>query len=129
MLSMKHKLQLMQFVQDYNSQCTVPTLIADAEEYLSAHNNDQKISVTTADLKEACKNADMKWSAICSTGTSPVALLHIKVAELIAARAELTTQINELRIALSSMKSDLNDMKQQVRTMKETLSPLRLVQP
>jgi len=122
MLSMKHKLQLMQFVQDYNSQCTVPTLIADAEEYLSAHNNDQKISVTTADLKEACKNADMKWSAICSTGTSPVALLHIKVAELIADRDRLEFQLDNL-------KHEINDLKHQVRTLKETMSPLRLVQP
>jgi len=118
MLSMKHKLQLMQFVQDYNSQGTVPALIADAEEYLSAHNNDQKISVTTADLKEACKNADMKWSAICSTGMSPVALLHIKVAELLADRDKLQAQLNE-------MKHNLNDMQHQIRTMKETLSSVR----
>jgi hypothetical protein len=61
------------------------------------------VPVTVADLKEACKNADMKWSAICSTGTSPVALLHIKVAELLKDVKELKMVVAALQ-ASSSVK-------------------------
>jgi len=100
MLSMKHKLQLMQWVSNCVDRADAPT---STQELVDTAAKALGVPVTVADLKEACKNADMKWSAICSTGTSPVALLHIKVAELLKDVKELKMVVAALQ-ASSSVK-------------------------
>jgi len=97
MLSMKEKLKLMQWVVAHNGQDTTVNLVDEASESIGT-------PVTTADLKEACKNAEIKWSSICSTGTSPVALLHIKVAQLLK-------DVDELKAEVARLKSITNENK------------------
>ena len=116
MLSMKQKLQLMQWVVSFNEGEEAAT---STQELVDAAAKALSTPVTAADLKEACKNAEIKWSSLCNTGTSPVALLHIKVAKLIKDN-------EELRAHLAEMKHSLIDMKHQMRTMDEKLSPLRV---
>lgn len=89
MLSMKEKLKLMQWVVGAEPSTTQGLIDAAA-----IHMN---CPVSCADLKEACKNAEIKWSSICNTGSSPVALLHIKVAQLLKDVEELKAAILQLR--------------------------------
>jgi septal ring factor EnvC (AmiA/AmiB activator) len=112
MLTMKQKLQLMVFVQGMSTPLSAADLVTKAAEYVGC-------PVNTADIKEACKNAEIKYSQVCATASSPVSVLHNRVSAVEAENVKLRTQ-------LADMKSDLNDMKHQMRTMKDKLSPLRV---
>lgn len=75
-LSMKQKLQLMSFVSELSEPTATQELIDKAVKRLG-------VSVNTADLKEACRNAEVKWSAVCGQSGSPVSVLHNRVSELL----------------------------------------------
>lgn len=75
-LSMKQKLQLMSFVSELSEPAATQELIDKAAKRLG-------VSVNTADLKEACRNAEVKWSAVCGQSGSPVSVLHNRVSELL----------------------------------------------
>lgn len=119
MLTMKQKLQLMVFVQGMPAPLSAADLVTQAAEYVGC-------PVNTADIKEACKNAEIKYSQVCATASSPVAVLHNRVTAIETENAKLRLQLAELHRNFLEMKSDLNDMKHQMRTMNEKLSPLRI---
>jgi hypothetical protein len=76
---MKQKFQLMSFVGEVSKLSNaLPTneLIDKATQMLGT-------PVNTADLKEACRNAEVKWSAVCGQSGSPVSVLHNRVSELL----------------------------------------------
>ena len=113
MLTMKQKLFLMAFVQKIETPLTAAELVARAAEAIECP------AVNTTDIKEACKNAEIKYSQVCATASSPVAVLHNRVTAVEAENVKLRTQLAE-------MKHSLMDMKHQMRTMNEKLSPLRV---
>lgn len=112
MLTMKQKLQLMVFVQGMPTPLSAADIVTQAADYVGC-------PVNTADIKEACKNAEIKYSQVCATASSPVAVLHNRVTAVEAENIKLRTHLAE-------MKNDLNDMKHQMRTLNEKLSPLRV---
>lgn len=75
-LSMKQKLQLMSFVSELSEPAATQELIDKAAKRIG-------VPVNTADLKEACRNAEVKWSAVCGQSGSPVSVLHNRVSELL----------------------------------------------
>ena len=85
-LSMKQKFQLMSFVGEVSKLSdALPTneLIDKATQTLGT-------PVTSADLKEACRNAEVKWSAVCGQSGSPVSVLHNRVSDLIKHVQQIT---------------------------------------
>jgi len=111
-LSMKQKLQLMSFVSELSEPTATQELINKAVKRLG-------VSVTSADLKEACRNAEVKWSAVCGQSGSPVSVLHNRVTVVEAENVKLRTQLAE-------MKNDLNDIKHRIRSMEMKSNPLKL---
>lgn len=75
-LSMKQKLQLMSFVSELSEPAATQELIDKAAKRIG-------VPVNTADLKEACRNAEVKWSTVCGQSGSPVCVLHNRVSELL----------------------------------------------
>ncbi len=82
-LSMKQKLQLMSFVSELSEPTATQELINKAVKRLG-------VSVNTADLKEACRNAEVKWSAVCGQSSSPVSVLHNRVSNLLEQIQQIT---------------------------------------
>lgn len=82
-LSMKQKLQLMSFVSELSEPAATQELIDKAAKRLG-------VSVNTADLKEACRNAEVKWSAVCGQSGSPVSVLHNRVSNLLEQIQQIT---------------------------------------
>jgi hypothetical protein len=82
-LSMKQKLQLMSFVSELSEPTATQELINKAVKRLG-------VSVNTADLKEACRNAEVKWSAVCGQSGSPVSVLHNRVSNLLEQIQQIT---------------------------------------
>jgi len=82
-LSMKQKLQLMSFVSELSEPTATQELINKAVKRLG-------VSVTSADLKEACRNAEVKWSTVCGQSGSPVSVLHNRVSNLLEQIQQIT---------------------------------------
>mgnify|MGYP003525769416 CR=1 FL=1 len=85
-LLMKQELQLMSFVGEVSKLSdALPTneLIDKATQTLGT-------PVTSVDLKEACRNAEVKWSAVCGQSGSPVSVLHNRVSNLLEQIQQIT---------------------------------------
>ena len=82
-LSMKQKLQLMSFVSELSEPTATQELINKAVKRLG-------VPVNTADLKGACKNAEVKWSNVCAQSGSPVSVLHNRVSNLLEQIQQIT---------------------------------------